>query len=188
MNISNLKPRNNDMRSTWRFDMLPCPMEKENGSIIVVVLLVISAMTILSFLTILISSIDLDISCNERELRNNFYGAESAANEGVQRLVNARPVDLEDKKLFWHHPAAYADNKSHGFREPVFWDVDGKAPDNALQSPLDQQTFIASVERRLATGSSAVMTESRLYLNEVYGMSDNYHAIDIIEIGFYLRY
>lgn len=167
---------------------MPRTMEKEKGSVIVVVLLVITAMSILSILTILISAIGLEISCNERELRKNFYSAESAAMEGIQRLINAPQIDLEEKKLFWHHRATTMNTQNHGFREPVFWDVDGKYPDNGFQSPMDQQTFFASVERRLATGSSAVMTASRLYMNEVYGMSTKNNVREIVEIGFYLRY
>ena len=163
-------------------------MKKEQGAIIVVVLFVIVAMTILGALTILISSIELEISCNERQLREILYNSESAAIEGVQRLTNTSPIDLEEKKLFWHHHAGSIVEKKIGFRDPLFWDVDGCDRDNGLQSPMGQQRYIASVERRLATGSSAIMTGTRLYMNEIYGMSTKYNTSEIIEIGYYLRY
>jgi hypothetical protein len=160
----------------------------KRGSTLVIVLLVMTAITILGVMSINTSIVELDIARNERETGQIFYLSESAAMEGVQRLVDSPLIDLEEKIQFWHHSDVTVKTTHINFRDPQKWDVDGRGEDNAMQSGLDHDAFFAAVEHRLATGSSAIVTAPRLYMNQVYGLSTKYDAATLVEIGYYLRY
>jgi hypothetical protein len=160
----------------------------QGGSTLVVVLLVIMSISILGIMSMNISSVELDISHNERLMREDFYLLESAALEGIQRLVDAPPIDLEDKFLFWHHAGIAPDQGATNFRDSQQWRADGGSEDNAMQSTLDPQSHFAAVEHRLATGSSAIVTEPRLYMNRVFGLCTRHKAVKLVEVGYQLRY
>jgi hypothetical protein len=160
----------------------------KDGAALVIVLLVLTAISILGVMSINTSAVELDITRNEREIGEIFYLSESAAMEGMQRLVDSPLIDLEEKVQFWHHSDETARTGNISFRDPQKWDIDGQGEDNGMQSTLDPNVYFAAVEHRLATGSSAIVTESRLYMNRVYGLSNKYNAANIVEIGFYLRY
>jgi len=160
----------------------------QRGSTLVIVLLVMTAISIIGVMSINTSIVELNIARNERENGQIFYLSESAAMEGVQRLVDSPLIDLEEKIQFWHHSVDAMKAKRINFRDPQKWIVDGKSADNAMQSGLDSDAYFAAVEHRLATGSSAIVTESRLYMNQVYGLSTKYNTANLVEIGYYLRY
>jgi hypothetical protein len=158
------------------------------GSTLVMVLIVMTAISIFGIIGLSISNVELEISSNERQMREVFYLSEGAALEGAQRLVNAPPIDLEDKIYPWHHDETTTAQNTLDFRDPQQWDFDGHGEDNAMQSALDSQVYFAAVEHRLASGSSAVVTESRLYLNRVFGFCSRHNAAGVVEIGYQLRY
>jgi hypothetical protein len=160
----------------------------QRGSTLVIVLLVMTAISIIGAMSINTSIVELNIARNERENGQIFYLSESAAMEGVQRLVDSPLIDLEEKIQFWHHDVDAMKAKKINFRDPQKWIVGGSSADNAMQSELDPDAFFAVVEHRLATGSSTIVTESRLYMNKVYGLSTKYNAAYLVEIGYYLRY
>lgn len=161
---------------------------QSKGSTLVAVLLVLLAITILGIMSISACIVELKIASNERETREIFYLSEGSAMEGLQRLADLPSVDLDEKIAFWHHSAKEEDTANSTFRDSQKWDVDGIGEDNAMQSKLSPNAFFAAVEHRLATGSSAIVTGSRLYMNQVYGLSTKYHTSDLVEIGYYLRY
>ena len=163
----------------------PC---RAKGSTLVVVLLLMTAISIFGVLSLSISSVELEISSNERQTREVFYLSEGAALEGAQRLANAPPIDLEDKIFSWHYDGNAADPETINFRDPRRWDIDRSEDDNGMQSALDTQAYFAAVEHRLAAGSSAVVTESRLYMNRVFGFCTKREAVSLVEIGYQLRY
>jgi hypothetical protein len=165
-----------------------CTPINEDGSALVIVLLVTMAISILGVVSLNTSVVELDIARNERDIGEIFYLSESAALEGLQRLVDSPSIDLEEKVQFWHHSDRTMNTQSISFRDPQKWDIDGQGEDNGMRSELDPDGFFAAVEHRLATGSSAIVTESRLYLNKVYGLSTKHNAANIVEIGYYLRY
>lgn len=158
------------------------------GSTLVVVLLVMAAISIFGVMSLNIGSVELEISSNERRMREAFYLSEGAALEGVQRLSAAPRVDLNDRFYFWHHDGNMMDNEKNNFRDPRQWKVSGLRGDNAMQSVLDPQSYFSAVEHRLASGSSAVVTDSRLYMNRVYGLCSKSDAMNLVEIGYQVRY
>ena len=160
----------------------------QRGSAIIVVLLVMIAVTIIGVMSINTSVVDLKIARNEKQVRQTFYLSEGVTMEGVQRLADTEPIDLEEKYQFWHHSSKEIQQKKIDFRSIEGWDVDGHQEDNGLSSAMGSNLYMAAVEWRLATGSSAIMTGSRLYLNRVYGLCDRDKSQQIVEIGYYKRY
>lgn len=166
---------------------MPAPCS-DRGSTLVAVLLIMAAVSIFGVVSLNISSVELKISYNERQMREAFYLSESASLEGVQRLVNAPRIDLEDKIYFWHHDENAANRDKTDFRDPRQWKIDGRDGTNAMQGALDPQSYFLAVEHRLAVGSSAVVTGPRLYMNKVYGLCSKHKAMNLVEIGYQLRY
>jgi hypothetical protein len=163
-------------------------MAGQCGSALLITLMVLTALTILGVAALNTSGVELKISRNEKEVRETFCLAEGAAAEGVQRLSAAAAVDLNEQYLPWHHARKAAENNRVNFRDLNRWDVDGRGEDNGLVSPMAPDTFIAAVEWKVATGGSLIQTQSRLYLNRIYGLCDKYGSGELVEIGYYLRY
>jgi hypothetical protein len=161
---------------------------RQEGSALVITLLVLTAVTILGVASIHSSVIELKISANEREMRNNFFLAESAAMEGIQRLTALKNEDLNEQFVIWHHPKRGPEDGRIDFRDAAQWDGDGVGNDNCLPSALDPHMYLAAVEWKVATGGSLIATGSRLYQNRVYGLCTRNGAKDLIEIGYNLRY
>lgn len=164
------------------------PKDLNKGSILIGVLWIMAAAAVFGAVGLAISSVELEISSNERQLREVFYLSESAASEGIQRLVNAPRIDLEDKIYSWHHGENAANDDDTGFRDPLQWKISGGDQDNARPCALDPHCYFSAVEHRLAAGSSAVVTGPRLYMNQVYGLCGKRKAMNLVEIGYQLRY
>lgn len=158
------------------------------GSILMVVVLVMAALSLLGLLAIQMTVVELEIARNHRDLRENFYLAEAAAMEGIQRLLNTPAVDLAECHLDWHHSLADVDEGEIDFDDPAFWRLDELPSRDTLTSALDPGTYLAAAESRVAGGSSLITTGSRLYVNRVYGYCTKYHADALVLVGYYMRY
>jgi hypothetical protein len=132
--------------------------------------------------------VEMDTGRNERASRISFYLAESAAIEAIQRVSNASIDDLNDHIQQWHHGCTEKTEQQLNFRLPDTWHADGSSDDNAMVSSLDPNTFFAAVESDVAPGASLVMTESRLYQNNVFGYCKRDNADTVVEIGYAYRY
>jgi hypothetical protein len=163
-------------------------IKNQSGSVLLIALLVLMAITVIGTMSIRTSVVELHISRNEREARETFFLAESAAVEGSQRLVYAIREDLEDEDPIWYHSRKNSKTEKIDFRKPDRWHAGGQAKDNCIKSSMVGETYISCVEWDVATGGSLVMTESRLYINRIYGLCRKYQADDIIEIGYAMRY
>jgi hypothetical protein len=108
--------------------------------------------------------------------------------EGVQRLANAATTDLQEQLFFWHHNRSALEAAHLDLRCTAHWSNHENLQKLALQSSLGPDVQLAAVEWSLAAGSSMIATQSRLYLNRVYGRSTRFQAEHLVEIGFQLRY
>jgi PilX N-terminal len=160
----------------------------QNGSILTIALLVMAALTILGIASINTAMVELHISRNEHQLRESFYLSEGAAVEGIQRLAVTPAMDLDEQHLPWHHSRDALAAEKIDFRNPEHWDVDHAGRDNGLQSALDPRAYLAAVEWTTATGASLISTQTRLYVNRVYGLCTKNQADTIVEIGYKMRY
>lgn len=170
------------------FIRYPTIVKQHDGSIVLIAVLMLLAISIFGIVSLNTSAVELYIARNERDLREILYLAESAAMEGVQRLLDTKTIDLEETHLFWHHSITDLADMEIDFRNPAHWKLNGDAEDNGCPSSISPHTYMAAVEWDVATGGSLVVTESRLYVNRIYGLCRKNGADDIVEIGYRLRY
>lgn len=176
-----IKPRDNRGR---RF---PC-IATRTGTALVVCVLILTAVTVLGLVGIHAGVVELQIATNHTQMGHGLYLAEGAALEGVQRLANAATTDLQDRSFFWHHNRSALETAHLDLRQTAHWSHAGNLRKLALESSLGPDVQLAAVEWSLAAGSSMVATQSRLYLNRVYGRSTRFRADHLVEIGYQLRY
>jgi Tfp pilus assembly protein PilX len=160
----------------------------QEGSVLLIALLVLLAVTIFGVVSLNTSSVELHIARNERDVREVFYLAEAGVMEGVQSLVDTKQIDLEEKFLFWHHAAKDIEAQQVNFRNPGHWIPSEEAEKNARPCAISPETYLAAVEWDVATGDSLVMTEPRLYVNRIYSLCQKNNSSEIIEVGYRLRY
>ena len=158
------------------------------GSVLTITLMVLAAITILGIAGINTTIVELHISRNELQLRESFYLSEGAAIEGIQYLREAKAMDLNEQQLPWHHSRATLAAVKTDFKNPDHWKVDQAGEDNGLQSALEPHSYLAAVEWATATGSSLISTQTRLYVNRVYGLCTKHGTDTIVEIGYKMRY
>lgn len=161
----------------------------EEGSILLIALLVMVAVTVLGVMGIQSSILELNLVGNERDILESFYLSEGAALEGVQLLADSKREDLEDNHPVWHHSRKELKTLNCDFRDAHRWDGDGLGQDdNSIKSRFSQDSLISAVEWDIASGGSLVMTESRLVVTRVYGLCRKHDADQLIEIGYAMRY
>jgi len=75
--------------------------DNEEGSIMVIALLIMAVLTILGISAIDTSNIELQIAGNERVYKDNFYKAEAAVIAAAQILENMPPGELHPSAQNW---------------------------------------------------------------------------------------
>lgn len=168
--------------------MYPLKPIQSSGAALIVVLMVMAVLTLLGTVAISTTVVDLEIARSHKELRENFYLAEAAAMEGLQRLLNSPTIDRVECFLFWHHDRASIEEQSLDLTDPAQWRTLDHEGANARGSDLDPHIFMAAAEERVAGGSSLISTESRLYVNHVYGLCTKYNAQNLVQVGYFMRY
>lgn len=160
----------------------------QKGSLLIVTLLVLVVVTVLGLISLYRSSIERTIAVNARDNRELFYLADGVATEGLQKLSDVDSVDLEETIRVWHHAQKQIVGEGINFREASDWIVSSDDRANCANSLFHPDGYFAAVESRVATGGSLLATQSRLYLNRVYGLCMRKGAYHIIEVGYYSRY
>jgi len=91
-------------------------LSNENGSVLVIALIMLALLTTLGIMSTNTTTIDLQIAQNERLYSDYFNRAEAAAMHAMQ-IVADRQVDLTDHdNIAWLHNAVVED-----FRDPANW-------------------------------------------------------------------
>jgi hypothetical protein len=150
--------------------------------------MILTAVTVLGMVGIHTAVVDLQIATNHTQMGHGLYLAEGAALEGVQRLANASTTDLQERPFFWHHRRSALEAAHLDLRCTAHWSKHVNHRKLALKSILGPDVQLTAVEWSLAAGSSMIATQSRLYLNRVYGRSTRFQADHLVEIGLQLRY
>jgi hypothetical protein len=175
-------------------------LANENGSIMVITLLVMAILTVIGISAINQSTIDVMISGNERQYKQNFFRAEAAANEGIQRVDNADGNDLlpENEVYSWLRddddwPLV---SGQPSIEDPSQWDPTD-APDdaynaafNSVKSVVDPDTRFAVIMAGVAGGGSIDITApSQLFEVEIHGQySRNQTGWSQVAIGYRRRF
>lgn len=137
---------------------------REKGSIIIIALILLMLVTLMGVSITQTASIEMRVAGNERDYKQNFYLAEAAAMEALQRLDNAGEDDLK--------PAT----TTFGWLYDTSTDLEDKPTMAAsgVVSPLDPNTRYGAVARGITGGASLSMTStSQLFSFDAYGYSED---------------
>jgi len=157
-------------------------MANEQGSALILVMILMSVLAIIGFSSINTTTIELQIVRNERIYQNNFYKAESAALEGLQFLEEATFDQLDDRSFstfIW----LKQDDDAVDMTDTVNW----SAANSALAAIPGSDYSVR--EKGIASGGSLDMSAtSNLYdyVSRGYGYAQNGKAL--IEIGYKKRH
>ncbi len=151
-----------------------CLLKNDDGSVLVLALLMLVLLTLLGISASTTSSIEIQISGNDKVYKENLYMAEAGAMEAAQELENN---DLETNAPAWLQPiGAVLD-----IPDKSFWDANSEAsgdPDLALYTDK-----IASTDG-IVGGASLDMSKSNVNGYTVYGRSERRKGIIVVEVGY----
>lgn len=159
--------------------------KNENGSAILVALLVLVALTVIGIASINTSSIELKISQNEKVYKQNFNIAESAAMHAVKLIGNMDgQEDYNDlmpstTSLVWLSDPG----SSSFFENSGSWDYDDTGGDDNAEESADGTYMYAADFEGKQGGSSLKQGESSINLYSIYGMSQNKGGMALIDTG-----
>ena len=138
------------------------PLINEDGSIMVIALIMLVLLTLLGISATTTSTIEVQIARNDRICKQNFYLAEGAAMVGLQRLEDADVDDLRPATTSF----PWLKDSSVDMSDP-----DVMFPIAQPLSSIDSNARYGAVSHGIAEDSSLVMTEtSQLYEYSVYGL------------------
>jgi type IV pilus assembly protein PilX len=151
-----------------------CLLKNENGSIMVIGLVMLMLLTLLGISATTTSTIEIRIAGNEIEYKRNLYLAEATALEFAQEMQD--DPDLENNPEIKALDSVTPDN----IRDDTHWDGAG----NSYQSDVDPKARYIPVFEGLAPGASLDMAKSTVNAYTIYGRSKENNAVAIVEIGY----
>jgi len=176
-------------------------LKNEKGSVMVVGMLVLMLASLIGIAAITTSSIEVEVTANDKTHKENFYRAEGAAMLAAQLLEDEKDSgalqDLPYGQPDPDNPAAPPDlwfrNDLSGFPDPdnvtndYNWDA---SLDSSGEAPLDDngQTRFMAIHEGYSGGSSTRMDATAVHTITVYGRSEKEKGSAMIEIGYKKRY
>ncbi len=185
-------------------------LNNEEGSAIVMALIVLAMLTIIGIVSTNDTVFELQIVRNEAMYRRNFYRAESAIVEAAQRLETSNAADSlpTTTSYKWlnnavgapdmEDMASWKDNADiPDWDDPTNWInppwpqlASPSSPANNMDDPADNRnnTRYAALCNGIAAGSSLSMTNgSNLYSYSIYGLFDSTadQGRSLIKMGYY---
>ena len=170
-------------KKLWRKPSGESPLNNEDGSVIVIALVVLLLLTMIGNSATNTSTLEIQVAGNERNYKRNFFKTEAAAMQAGQRVQNS--ADYTESWIrsssFEYDPVTPNPN----FETLSNWtDLSGNG--NAYAN-----TYAMVVYTGVAAGSSLDMTStSQLRAFAVYGQLNNTTRNEsmIIETGYAKRY
>lgn len=134
-------------------------LSNENGSVLVIALIMLALLTTLGIMSTNTTTIDLQIAQNERLYMDYFNRAEAAAMHAMQIVADRRDqdgeVDLTDHdNIAWLHNAVVED-----FRDPANW-VYPASPDSAITGTHNSETLATDDNTRFAVVDTIMQGQS----------------------------
>ena len=166
-------------------------INNEEGSAIVVALLMIVLLTIIGVSSTNTTSVELQIVRNDHIYKRNFYLSEAAAMEAAQTLENET-----DRNLLMADGQPWLKDNTVDMAQLTNWKTDDSNWNTnsiaSLNLPANADTWIrfSAVSRGIAQGSSLDMTsQTQLYNFSTYGFYDSTRdGWSLIEIGYRKRF
>jgi Tfp pilus assembly protein PilX len=153
---------------------------KENGSVLIVALVLLVLLTLMGISATMNTDIELQIAGNELIARANFYRAEAAAMENIQVLDNEGEQIIEVGEYDWLHLEGDLPN-TDDITDAANW-TNVYSEISATADSKNDQRYLTVFEGVIA-GDSLDMTRSRIYTYRIVGSNRN-NGLSIIEMGF----
>ena len=129
----------------------------EEGSVLVVALILLVLLTIIGISASDISNIEIQIAGNERIYKRNFYRAEAAAMHGIQLMEDA---DLDLDPPSW----LKVDKTLNQLTDDTYWTA-------TAQPSIDAQATYLAGNEQLVPGASLDMSKTTVFQYDVLGRS-----------------
>lgn len=161
-------------------------LTKENGSAIVLALMLLSLLTVMGIWSTRKSNMETLIAGNEVARKQTFFRTEGGVIEGGFAIEEATTGELSARSPVWLTEASIAPDMT----EPANWDFDGAgADDTAVPSTLDGEVGYCALDKGITSGDSLLMTGStnvRTYA--VYSYHNSRDGQSLMEVGYKRRF
>ncbi len=154
-----------------------CLLKNDDGSVLVLALVMLVLLTVLGISASRTSSIEIQISGNDKVYKENLYMAEAGAMEAAQELENN---DLETNAPAWLQPIDTVD-KDNDIPDKSFWDANSEASGDP---GLADYTLKIATTDGIVGGASLDMSKSNVNGYTVYGRSERNKGIIVVEVGY----
>jgi len=164
-----------------------CLLKNENGSVMVLALVMLALLTLLGIAATTTSTIEIQVAGNEKLYKENFYRAEAAVMENAQRIEDGEEAEMKNSSNFppWLH---IEDNLPDpgDITNPDNWtDGTGAFPEVSQES-IDPNTRLLAVFEGLV-GSLDMDKPTKVYSYSMYGRCLRNNGLVMIRAGYRKR-
>ncbi len=156
-------------------------IKNEKGNVLIYTLLLLVLVTIIGISASRTATLDIQISGNHMNYKKNFYKAEGAALEAIQRMENA---DLLGSPPTWISNTDQPDTFILQTKDATNWNSAFIGGAVAADSDLDNSKFVVLSEGVIHTGESLDMTKTKIYQYKVFGRCEKNNGTSLIEVGY----
>lgn len=171
------------LKKCSRYHLLK-PLGYENGSVLLIVMLVLSLMTVIGLSMSKTSIIEMRISNNQTIYKQNFYQTEAAIGEGMQELEE---TDLYANPPGWMQPLGspiLTTGVAGTELVDVYSDLIWNNPANSQPSASFPAAQMMSAYRGVVPGGSLDLGASTIHAYDVYGRSRQNNGLAIIKMAY----
>jgi hypothetical protein len=171
-------------------------LENEEGAAILISLMVLMIVTIIGVSSSSKTTTELQIVRNDGVYKQNFYQAEGAAHEVIQRIWEQAQEDtypLENRSLLpWLNNIADVDadndDRIDMIASSFVWDYDGADNDDNADVSSLPDTIMSAVDEGICDDCSLEMTGTNVHDFALFGVSQFNGGRAVIQIGWRTRY
>lgn len=161
-------------------------LTNENGSAIVLALMLLSLLTVMGIWATRKSNIETLIAGNEVARKQTFYRTEGGVIEGGFAIEEAATADLQGRTPAWLTEKSAAPDMT----DPANWDFDNVGGDDtAVATQLDAEVGFCALDKGITAGDSLLMTGmSQVRTYAVYSFHDSRMGQALLEVGYKRRF
>ncbi len=174
-------------------------LANEQGTAIITALLILMLLTFIGITSTRTTITEKSVIRSDAVFEKSFYLAESAALEGVQRLVNEstpdellapliKPGVSNNDGLLVLADAKEPENDLANCDSQGDGDIDGNDSFDACELDPGNETYRLVVQLPISSGSSLGLGSSRLYSYASYGLTEAQGGRAMIKIGYKRRF
>ena len=161
-------------------------LNNENGSAIVIALMLLTLLTVMGIWSTRKSNIETLISGNEVARKQTFFRTEGGVIEGGFAIEEAATGDLRAWTPGW----LWQESAAPDMTKPENWDFDlADGDDTAVPTTLDAEVGFCALDKGITAGDSLVMTGStQVRTYAVYSFHDSRNGQALMEVGYKRRF